>query len=80
MCECGHHKSQHPNKKCDYAGYACSCKGYKKVKKVAALPKDLLPANELPLESLHSILKIVNGSKNPVIVGISKSTFPIVKP
>jgi len=82
MCECGHHKSQHPNKKCDYAGYACSCEGYKKSKKAvaASVPKDLLPSTEIPLYTLSDLLNSIKGSKKAVIVGISKSTFPMVKP
>jgi hypothetical protein len=34
LCECGHYPSQHNGKgrKCDYAGYACNCTGYKRAK------------------------------------------------
>lgn len=27
-CICGHSKTQHPNRICDYAGYSCRCTGY----------------------------------------------------
>jgi hypothetical protein len=33
LCICGHAKSQHPNKVCDYAGHSCDCKGYTTKKK-----------------------------------------------
>ncbi len=32
MCKCGHSKGQHPEGKCDYTGYSCTCSGYKKLK------------------------------------------------
>lgn len=28
LCVCGHPKSQHPEKVCDYAGHSCACTGY----------------------------------------------------
>lgn len=34
LCECGHALSQHPDRgRCDYDGYTCNCKKYKRVKK-----------------------------------------------
>ncbi len=39
LCQCGHARSQHHDGKCDYAGYACACSGYRR-------HKEKLPATE----------------------------------
>ena len=70
LCVCGHAKSQHPNKECDYKGYTCSCSKYRKQGSVARIvgPTDLLSSS---LEVLFS--------KPFVVVGFSRSTYTIQK-